>query len=311
MGEFMVEGSLGTEFLQYLTTNDVGRLQDGQAQYSALAYPEGTVVDDLLVYRIDATHYVLVVNAANIEKDLTWLGRHNRFGALLRDLSDRTALLAVQGPLASASIQAISEAQPGDLASYHFTSTRLAGVEGILSRTGYTGEDGFEFYCPSTQAPVVWDALLDAGPAPRPQPAGLGARNTLRLEARLLLYGNDIDESTTLIEAGLGWIVKLDKADFIGRESLAVETEAGVRRTLARFEMLGREIARERYPVLVDGQGVGCVSSGGPSITLKKNIGLSYLPVGHSSPGARFEIQVRQRLCPAQVVPTPFYSRST
>lgn len=309
MGEFRIRGSGAAAFLQYLTTNDVGRLDDGGAQYSALAYPSGTVVDDILVYRIDPEHYMLVVNAANIDKDVEWLREHNRFDADLTDISAETGLIAVQGPASAGCLGRLTDADLERLDRYHFVETAVAGAEGLLSRTGYTGEDGFEFYHQADDGPGVWKAVLDLGRPLGLEPAGLGARNTLRLEARLLLYGHDIDETTTLFEAGLGRIVRLDCGDFIGRDHLAAEKAAGPKRTLAGFEMLGRDIARDGYPVFVDGDEAGYVSSGSPSITLKKNIGLAYLPFERAVPGSRFEIGVRNRMCPAKVVPTPFYRR--
>jgi aminomethyltransferase len=312
MGEFRVEGPGAAAFLQYVTTNDVSRLADGQAQYSALAYPEGTVVDDLLVYRIDERSYMLVVNAANTASDLDWLRSHNRHGVAITDVSDETGLIAVQGPRARDALARVSDAASGELDAlgrYRFVRARVAGVDGILSRTGYTGEDGFEFYLPADDAPRVWDAMLDTGRDLGARPAGLGARNTLRLEARLLLYGNDIDQTTTLLEAGLGWIVAFDKGDFIGRARLEEERRAGVNRRLVGFRMLGSDIARNGCPVFVDGRESGRATSAGPSITLKRNIGLAYLPVEHSAQGARFEVQIRKRRSPAEIVATPFYRR--
>lgn len=309
MGEFLVQGSGGTELLQLVTTNDVSALRDGQAQYSAIAYPEGTIVDDLLVYRFNSRKYMVVVNASNLDKDFDWLQTHNQFGAEIQNASDDTTLLALQGPRAVDTLQPLTSYDLSRMHYYRFSETEVSGVEGILSRTGYTGEDGFEFYFSSEHAPMVWETLLDGGKSHGILPAGLGARNTLRLEARMLLYGNDIDNTTTLLEAGLGWITKLEKGDFIGRDALAAQTSSGVTRKLVGFEMLGREIARDRYPVLVDGESVGYVTSGGPSITLKKNIGLAYLPVEHAMNGTRIQVQVRKRLCDARVVPTPFYKR--
>jgi aminomethyltransferase len=231
---------------------------------------------------------------------------------VVTDLSAETGLIAVQGPRARDVLAGLGDIAPEQLdgiAYYAFVHASIAGAAGILSRTGYTGEDGFEFYLPEGSAPAVWDCIVDAGRSEGLRPAGLGARNTLRLEARLLLYGNDMDETTILLEAGLGWIVRFDKGDFIGRVWLAVEKEVGVDRKLVGFRMLGTDIARDRYPVIVDGHEVGHVSSGGPSITLKRNIGLAYLPVEHSTEGARFEVQIRKRRRPAEIVATPFYRR--
>ena len=309
MGEIEVEGPEAERFLQFMTTNDVSRIVDGQAQYSVLATPAGTVVDDLLIYRRTRENFMLVVNAANVSKDLDWLRQHNHFDARMSDISDRTGLIAIQGPKALDCLIHLSGADPADLPYYRFVETTLAGVNGMLSRTGYTGEDGFEFYYPQGEGPRLWEAILDAGKGLGARPAGLGARNTLRLEAGMLLYGNDIDDSTTLFEAGLGRIVRLDCGDFVGRESLLAEKAAKPKRKLAGFRMLGREIARDRYPVFVEGRECGHVSSGSPSITLKKNIGLAYLPYEFSTPGTRLEIGVRKRMCHAEVVVTPFYRR--
>jgi len=295
--------------IQFVTTNDAGKLADGQAQYSAMAYPHGTVVDDLLVYRYNSEHFMLVVNAANIAKDLAWIESHNRFNATVEDISDRIALLAVQGPRSIEVLESLTKADFAGIPSYHFAPRNIAGADAIVSRTGYTGEDGFEIYLMAEQSESVWNAISEAGTPLGLLPAGLGSRNTLRLEAKLLLYGNDMDGTTTLLEAGLGWIVKLDKEEFIGRDALLRQKQEGVQRKLTGFEVLGREIAREHYPVIIDGRTVGHVTSGSPSITLKKNIGLAYVPLEYASIGSRFNISVRDRLCDAQVVETPFYKR--
>ena len=309
MGEFLVRGPGALELLQHMTTNDVRRLEDGQAQYSAMARPEGTLVDDLLVYRIDAENFMMVVNAGNIGKDFEWIAANNKTGAKVEDVSSDTTLLAIQGPNAVETLAGLTSLNPGDIPYYHFVTGTLAGVKGLLSRTGYTGEDGFEFYFDCKESEAVWAAILASGKSHGILPIGLGARNTLRLEGKLLLYGNDMDETTTLLEAGLGWIAKLDKGEFIGREALQTQKSEGIQRKLVGFEMFGRDIAREHYPVLVDGAEVGHVTSGSPSITLNKNIGLAYLPVAHTAVGTAFQVQVRKRLCDAQVVATPFYKR--
>ena len=309
MGEFEVRGRQALQIIQLISANDAAKLVDGQAQYSAMAYSEGTVIDDLLVYRHNSEHFMLVVNAANIQKDFDWITSHNRFDATIENVSDRVALLAVQGPKAIDILQPLITRRLDEIASYHFTRHALVGVDAIVSRTGYTGEDGFEIYVSAERAESIWNAILEAGRPFGLIPAGLGARNTLRLEAKMLLYGNDMDETTTLLEAGLGWIVKFDKGDFIGREALLKQKQEGMKRRLAGFEMLGRDIARDHYPVFVDGREAGHVTSGSPSITLKKNIGLAYLPVDHASVGSRLQVSVRGRMCDAQVVPTPFYKR--
>jgi aminomethyltransferase len=309
MGEFEVRGSEAADLLQSVTSNDLSKLSDGQAQYSALPYPEGTVVDDLLIYRHDAQHFLVVVNAGNIEKDFDWITSHNRFNATVENISDRISLLAIQGPRAQSILQRLTPVRLADIPYYHFGRGRVLEADTIISRTGYTGEDGFEIYFSPEHSEKIWNALLDSGGADGLLPAGLGARNTLRLEAKMLLYGNDMDETTTMLEAGLGWIVKLDKGPFVGREALQAQKRQGVQRKLVGFEMLGKDIAREHYPALIDGQDVGHVTSGSPSITLKKNIGLVYLPAASAEVGTKFQVSVRGRRCDAQVVRTPFYKR--
>ncbi len=309
MGELEIRGPDALPLIQFITTNDGSRLADGQAQYSAMAYPQGTVVDDLLVYRHNAEHFLLVVNASNTGKDLEWINSHNRFDAAVEDISEQTALLALQGPKAQGILQPLTEAQLDRIPYYHFVQSTVLGVDTIVSRTGYTGEDGFELCFAAEHSERVWNGIREAGSPLGLVPCGLGARNTLRLEARMLLYGNDIDGTTTLLDAGLGWIVKLDKGDFIGRDALMKQKKDGVRRRLVGFEMRGKEIARDHYPVFINGREAGYVTSGAPSITLKKNIGLAYLPSEHASIGSTFQVMVRSKLCEAQVVRTPFYRR--
>ena len=310
MGEFDVRGPQALDLIQLVTTNDASILGDGQAQYSAMAYPMGTVVDDLLVYRYSAEHFLIVVNAANIHKDFEWMKSYNRFDATIEDISDRVALLALQGPRAIEILQPLTALQLKNLAYYHFAQTKIGDAATIVSRTGYTGEDGFEIYVDSEHSETLWNAFLESGSPLGLLPCGLGARNTLRLEAKMLLYGNDMDATTTMLECGLGWIVKLDKGNFVGRDALLKQKQEGVQRKLVGFEMLSRDIARDHYPVFIKGREVGHVTSGSPSITLKKNIGLAYLPAEHASPGSLFQVSVRGRLSEAQVVRTPFYKRS-
>jgi aminomethyltransferase len=311
MGEFEIRGPEALDLIQHITTNDAAALVDGQAQYSAMAYPHGTVVDDLLVYRHNAEHFMIVVNAANIAKDLEWINSHNRSDATVDNASDDTALLAVQGPKAEAILQPLTPLRLSDIPYYHFAAGRVLNVDAIVSRTGYTGEDGFELYFSAGKSELVWTGLLEAGSAFGLVPAGLGARNTLRLEAKYLLYGNDMDGTTPLLEAGLGWIVKFEKEDFIGREALLKQKQDGLKRRLVGFEMIGKDIARDHYPAFVHGREAGHVTSGSPSITLKKNIGLVYLPSEHASIGTTFEVGVRSKLSEARVVRTPFYKRTT
>ena len=310
MGEFEVRGPEALDLIQFVTTNDASKLGDGQAQYSALAYPHGTFVDDLLIYRHNAEHFMVVVNAANIAKDFEWITSHNRLDATVENVSDDITLLAVQGPKAAEILQPLTEVPLANIRYYHFAEGKVLNVDAILSRTGYTGEDGFELYFSARHAELVWNGILGTGTPLGLLPAGLGARNTLRLEARMLLYGNDMDGTTTVLEAGLGSIVKFEKEEFMGRDALLKQKQEGVRRRLVGFEIVGREIARDHYPVFVDGREAGHVTSGSPSITLKKNIGLAYLPADRASIGSTFEVRVRSKLVEAKIVRTPFYKRT-
>jgi len=310
MGEFEIRGPEAMDLIQYVTTNDAAKLVDGQAQYSALAYPHGGVVDDVLVYRHNAENFMLVVNAANTAKDLEWINSHNRLDATVENVSDEIALLALQGPKAAAILQPLTNIPLDRLSTYHFARGKVLKQDAIVSRTGYTGEDGFELYFSAEHSEPVWNGILEAGTPLGLLPAGLGARNTLRLEARMLLYGNDIDGTTSLLEAGLGWIVKFEKGEFIGHDALLKQKKEGLRRRLVGFEMLGRDIARDHYPVFIHNREAGHVTSGSPSITLKKNIGLAYLPAENASIGTTFQVSVRSKLSEARIVRTPFYTRS-
>ncbi len=311
MGEFEIRGRESLDLIQFVATNDAMKLVDGQAQYSAMAYPHGTVVDDLLIYRHNADHFMLVVNAANTSKDFEWITSHNRFDATVDNISDDVTLIAVQGPKAIDILQQLTNVRLAEIRYYHFAVAKVLDVDAIISRTGYTGEDGFELYFSQKHSEPVWNALPETGSPTGRLPAGLGARNTLRLEARMLLYGNDMDGTTTLLEAALGSIVKFEKEEFIGRDALLKQKQEGVKRRLIGFEMLGREIARDHYPVFVDGQEAGHVTSGSPSITLKKNIGLAYLPAQRAAIGTRFNVLVRSnKMSEAKVVRTPFYKRT-
>jgi aminomethyltransferase len=311
MGEARVRGRQACDFLQHLTCNNVARLKPGRAHYSGLMTPSGCFHDDLLIYRLEEDEFLLVLNAANIQKDLAWMREHlGGFDAELTDESDDWALLALQGPQALSILEPITST-PGisDLAYYAFLRTSVAGVETLLSRTGYTGEDGFELYLPADGAGRVWDALMEAGAGHGLQPAGLGARDTLRLEAKMALYGNDIDDTTTALEADLGWMVKFKKGDFIGRDALLRQKGEGLQRRLIGFEMEGRAIARHGYDALVDGRKVGTVTSGTLAPFLGKRIGLAYLPLEFCDVGRAFEVQVRNNAQAARVVETPFYKR--
>jgi aminomethyltransferase len=311
MGEVEVRGPGALDYLQHVTSNDVSRLTPGRVQYSALTTPKGTFVDDLLVYRMFEGDYLLVINAANTPKDLAWLRTHAQgFDVRVEDVSDRYFQIAVQGPRAQEILQPLTPAVLPGIKYYAFERSKVAGVPALVSRTGYTGEDGFEIYGPWSEAEAIWRALREAGKPAGMIPAGLGARDTLRLEAKMALYGNDIDDTTTVYEADLGWIVKLEKGEFLGRAPLALQKAEGTARKLVGFETEGRAVARHGHPVLVEGVPSGSVTSGSFSPTLKKNIGLAYLPPGAAEPGTRFEVEIRGRRERAVVVPTPFYKRS-
>jgi aminomethyltransferase len=311
MGEIEIAGRDALPAVQHLTTNDASRLSVGQAQYSALTTPAGTFVDDVLTYRLADDHFMLVVNGSNIIKDANWITQQvDGFAdAAVVNTSSRYALLALQGPAALDVLQPLTGVVLPDLKYYWFTTGEVAGVAGTVSRTGYTGEDGFEIFVPPAAAERVWDAILQAGRAAGVVPAGLGARDTLRLEAAMRLYGNDMDETTTVLEADLGWIVGWKKESFIGADALRRQKADGPARKLVGFEMLDRAIGRHGYDVYVDGRKAGVVTSGTQTPYLKKAIGMAYLPTDRAVPGTTFEIEVRGRRVPAQVVSMPFYRR--
>jgi len=308
MGEFEIRGSGALDFLQRMTINNVAKLEANQAQYSALCYPDGGIVDDLIVYRL-ADHYMLVVNAGNLQKDFDWLKQHVDGSAQLINISDETSLLAVQGRHAQATLQKLTKMDLAAIKYYWFAQDEMAGVPVFISRTGYTGEDGFEVGFPATHSKKMWDAIFTAGKEFDIEPIGLGARDTLRLEMKFCLYGNDIDQATLPIEAGLGWITKLDKGDFIGREPIAKMKAAGIPRTLVGFEVEGRAIARHGYPILKDGKQIGQVTSGTFSPSLEKAIGLGLIETAHNVIGAEISIDARGRIAKARIVKTPFYQR--
>jgi len=311
MGQIEIAGRDALAAVQHITTNDASRLAIGQAHYSALPTPEGTFVDDVLTYRLADDHYLLVVNAANIVKDFTWIVKHiaGMGDAAAVNTSSRYALIAVQGPVAREVLQPLTGISLGDIKYYWFTTGEVAGVRVTVSRTGYTGEDGYEIFVPPASAERVWDAVLAAGRPAGLVPAGLGARDTLRLEAAMRLFGNDIDETTTVLEADLGWTVGWKKAEFIGAEVLRRQKQEGVSRKIVGFEVLDRAIARHGYDVYVDGVKAGTVTSGTQTPYLKKAIGMAYLPIDRCAPGTAFEIDVRGRRVRAEVVPLPFYKR--
>lgn len=306
MGEIELRGPGALAAAQYLTANDVRRLEDGQAQYSLLLLPGGGIVDDIMVYRVHAERLLVCVNAANTAKDLAWILEHAGTAEVV-DRSADTALLALQGPAAARIVTELGSVDVAALPRFACASTTVAGVSVLAARTGYTGEDGWELFCASQDAVRLWEALIDAGA----QPIGLGARDTLRLEAALPLYGNDLDETTTPLEARLGWVVHYDKGEFIGREALLAQRSAGVGRRLCGFVLDDRGIARPGYPILQDGIEIGRVTSGTQSPTLGKAIGLGYVPRDSAATGTMLAVEIRGRTVPAHVVALPFYRRTT
>jgi aminomethyltransferase len=307
MGEIIVTGRDSAKLLQQLTCNDVSKLADGRAHYNGLLYPTGGFVDDILIYRNAEDDYFVVVNASNADKDFEWM-RDNaqELDVDVRNVSADYAQLALQGPNAQAMLQPMTGVDLAAIKYYRFAKGNVDGAAALVSRTGYTGEDGFEVYVAPEHAPRIMKKMIDAGA----KPCGLGARDTLRLEAKMALYGNDIDHTTTPIEADLEWIVKLEKGDFSGRDVLQREKSEGPRRKLVGFEMVDRGIARHGYPVVDGSQEIGVVTSGTHSPTLKKAIGLAYLPLDKAAPGSDFAVLIRGRETRARVVPTPFYKRT-
>ncbi|HHH29273.1 MAG TPA: glycine cleavage system aminomethyltransferase GcvT [Polyangiaceae bacterium] len=311
MGELRLRGKDALGVVDSLVTNFVGKLKVGRAKYTAACNRRGTILDDLIVYRTGDEEVLVVCNASNLEKMSAHFAAHAEGRCDFVDESPETSLIALQGPKAA---QVAAKAGAGEtmlnLRPFRLTQVELGGVTATAARTGYTGEDGFEFFCANADAPKLWGALMAAGEPLGLLPAGLGARDTLRLEACLCLYGNDIDETTTPLEAGLGWVVKLDRGDFLGRDALVQQKEAGPTRRLIGFEMTGRGIGRHGYPILdAAGDRIGEVTSGCPGPTVKKNIGLGYVPVELSAPGTALGIEIRNKVVEAIVVPTPFYKR--
>ena len=306
MGELLVKGPEALALLQKATCNDVSKLEDGRAQYNGLLYPTAGFVDDILVYRMAGDDYFVVVNAANSDKDYEWLVECAKgMDVAVTNASADYAQLALQGPNAEKILQPLTDVDLSSMKYYRFARGKVDGVPAIVSRTGYTGEDGFEIYVSPSEGPRLFKKIVGAGVTP----CGLGARDTLRLEAKMALYGNDIDHSTTPLEADLGWIVKLEKGDFMGRDVLERERAEGPRRKLVGFEMIDRGIARHGYPIVEGGEEIGVVTSGTHSPTLKKPIGLAYLPLDKSAPGTEFNVLIRGKEARARVVPTPFYKR--
>jgi len=310
MGEISVKGPETLEFLQYLTPNDVSRLFPAKAQYTALTTENGTIVDDLLIYCLDENDYLLVVNAANTEKDYEWILSHvGEFNVSIENESDQYTQIALQGPNSLGILQPLTDLKLEEMKAFGAGWGSIAGEKVLISRTGYTGEDGFEIYTLSLNPERIYNLIIENGKSFGLLPIGLGARDTLRLEATLLLYGNDIDDTTTVLEAGLGWLVKFKKGDFLGRKALYAQKEEGMNRKIVGFEVTGRGIARSHYPIYVQGEKLSDVTSGTYSPYLKKSIGLTYLPIEHSSEGTDITVEIREKQVPAKVVPLPFYKR--
>ena len=312
MGEIEIAGNDALKVVQHITSNDAGKLADCQIQYSALMTPQGTFVDDVLTYRLAGDHFMLVVNASNIMKDFHWIAeRVKEVGGDVAavNTSSRYALIAVQGPAAKDVLQSLTGVNLSTIKYYWFATGEVANVRVTISRTGYTGEDGFEIFVAPSAAERVWDAILQAGKGAGVIPAGLGARDTLRLEASMRLYGNDMDETTTVIEADLGWIVGWKKESFVGSDVLRQQKAQGTSRKLIGFEMLDRAIARHGYNAYAGGEKAGVVTSGTQTPFLKKAVGMAYLPIDRTAPGAEFEVDIRGRRARAAVVPMPFYKR--
>jgi len=311
MGEIVLAGAGALDLVQKLTINDASRLRDGQVQYSAMCLPDGGIIDDITVYRFSAEKYLLCVNAANREKDFAWIEENCAGEADVRDESGGTALLALQGPKAEYILKPLVGISLPALRYYHFVETEIAGVKGVVSRTGYTGEDGFELFLPARSATEIWRKIVSAGKPLGMLPVGLGARDTLRLEMKYALYGLDIDAGTNPIEAGLGWVTKVEKGFFVGRDAIRAVKKAGPARKLVGFVMRGRGVARPGYPIRAGDEQVGVVTSGTYSPSLRRAVGIGYVPVELSRPGTALGIEVRQATVAAEVVRTPFYRQGS
>ena len=307
MGEFLISGPNALELIQKVSSNDATKLEIGKAQYSCLPNDKGGIVDDLIIYKIKEEQYLLVVNASNMEKDWDWISSHNSMGAEMKDLSMDYSLLAIQGPKAVEAMQSLTEVNLSEIKFYNFEVAPFAGIENvIISATGYTGSGGFEIYCKNSEAKQVWDKVLKAGADFGIKPIGLAARDTLRLEKGYCLYGNDINDTTSPLEAGLGWVTKFTK-DFINADNLKAQKEAGVTRKLVGFEMIERGIPRHDYPILdADGNEIGIVTSGTMSPSLSKGIGMGYVPTELSKPDSEIMVQIRNKQVKAKVVKMPF-----
>jgi aminomethyltransferase len=309
MGEFFVSGSNALSFLQKITVNDVSKLVPGKAQYSAMCYDHGGIVDDLLVYMLAENAYMIVVNAANIEKDWEWMKSHCPANVSFENKSDETALLAIQGPQSLVTIQKLTEVDLSTVPYYHCVRGALAGIEMMISRTGYTGELGFELYFDIQHAEKIWNAVFDAGREFHITPVGLGARDTLRLEMGYCLYGNDIDQTTHPLEAGLGWITKLTKNDFIGKSAIEKAKAEGLKRKLVGVMLTDKAVPRHGYSILVNGSTIGTVTSGTFSPSLEKGIAMGYVESSYSAVGTQVQIDIRGKMAAASVVTVPFLKK--
>ncbi|MDN3723607.1 glycine cleavage system aminomethyltransferase GcvT [Aequorivita sp. SDUM287046] len=308
MGEFLITGPNALDLIQKVCSNDVSKIEDGQAQYNCLPNETGGIVDDLIVYKIADEKYLLVVNASNIDKDWDWISKYNTFGADMRNLSEDYSLLAIQGPKAIEAMQSLTSEDLSAIKFYHFKVADFAGIQHvIISATGYTGSGGFEIYCKNNEVEQVWNKVMEAGKEYGIKPIGLAARDTLRLEMGFCLYGNDINDTTSPLEAGLGWITKFTK-DFVNSENLKKQKEEGITRKLIGFELNERGIPRHDYEIVdKDGKNIGIVTSGTMAPSLNKGIGLGYVSVEHSTTGTEIFVQIRNKPVSATIIKTPFY----
>ncbi|MDH3974856.1 MAG: glycine cleavage system aminomethyltransferase GcvT [Deltaproteobacteria bacterium] len=311
MGEIEIKGKEALRFVQKVTSNDASLLSAGQAQYSLICYPHGGIVDDTIVYKFGDERYMLCVNASNVKKDLHWLIEQDKdnFHAVIKDISGNYALIALQGPKAPDILTNLTQTNLSTLKSFHFDFIILNGIKTIVSKTGYTGEDGFEIFVDPDKAAALWEALMEAGGAYGLKPAGLGARDTLRLEMKYTLYGNDIDSTTSPLEANLGWAVKVDKGDFIGREAIVRQKEEGVKRKLICMQVRGKGIPRQGYEVYAEGKTVGIVTSGTMSPSLGIGVAIGYVDRAYATPGTAVDIMVRGKTIESVVVSPPFYKK--
>ncbi len=309
MGEVEVRGLGALDFCQTLTPNDLSRLKPGQAQYNLLLHESGGTIDDIVIYPLKPEHVFICVNASNTDKDFGWIEKQAGGKVKVENTSARYVQLALQGPAAEKILQRLTAARLTELKPFYFFFGAAAGIDSMIARTGYTGEDGFEIFCEAADGEKLWDALMAAGGGDGLQPAGLGARDTLRLERALPLYGHELDDETTPLEAGLDWVVKFSKSAFIGREALVKQKERGVERKLVGLEMIDPGIAREHYPIFKRDERIGAVTSGTKSPTLGKAIAMAYVRAEHAAAGNELEVEIRGRRAHARVVPLPFYRR--